>query len=350
MKHFKLYTKEDIISLTMLRKLETKLGERITTLASDIEMGEALAQSKATYVLLGIPEDIGVNASYGVGGADTNWLPFLTSFLNLQSNDLMSGENVLLLGHFDFGDIKYLIERNAKGTEEMVDAYRHAVKLIDEEVEKVIKTIVSCKKIPIIIGGGHNNAYPIIKGAAKGLQSAGLIPLSQVNVINLDAQADYKPVNGRHCENAFRYAETDGFLGKYSVIGIHESYIPQHVLVDLDESPFVQYITYEDIFLYEKKNFFQAIATAIGFTEDTFTGIELDLDCIEDILSGSSSPSGITVLQARQYISYTSIDTKAAYLHICGGATHLADGRKDESAGKLISYLVSDFIKGSMRI
>jgi formiminoglutamase len=35
-----------------------------------------------------------------------------------------------------------------------------------------------------------------------------------------------------------------------------------------------------------------------------------------------------------------------AYLHICEGATRLEDGRENENTGKLISYLVADFIKG----
>jgi len=33
-------------------------------------------------------------------------------------------------------------------------------------------------------------------------------------------------------------------------------------------------------------------------------------------------------------------------LHIAEGATRLSDGRTNESTGKLISYLVSDFVKG----
>ena len=37
-----------------------------------------------------------------------------------------------------------------------------------------------------------------------------------------------------------------------------------------------------------------------------------------------------------------------AYLHICEGATQLATGQTDFSTGKLISYLVSDFIKGKL--
>jgi formiminoglutamase len=50
-------------------------------------------------------------------------------------------------------------------------------------------------------------------------------------------------------------------------------------------------------------------------------------------------------LQARQYITFAAQDAKPAYLHIAEGATQLADGRKDEGAAKLISYLVSDFVK-----
>jgi formiminoglutamase len=126
---------------------------------------------------------------------------------------------------------------------------------------------------------------------------------------------------------------------------LHENYVPQTVLMDIHKDPFIDYISYEEIFLRERKNFIQAIAHATGFTEDSYTGIELDLDCIEGVLSSAITPSGITALQARQYISFAAQDCKVAYLHICEGATQLNDGRKDETTGKLISYLVSDFIK-----
>jgi formiminoglutamase len=51
--------------------------------------------------------------------------------------------------------------------------------------------------------------------------------------------------------------------------------------MDIVNNPFIDFITYEDIFIHEKKNFLQAIAHATTFTEDTYTGIEVDLDCIE---------------------------------------------------------------------
>ncbi|MBC7887434.1 MAG: formimidoylglutamase [Ferruginibacter sp.] len=347
MKHFKFFTKEDIQSITTIRRFETKLGERIGYLGKETEWAEMLQHSKAKYILLGIPEDIGVKANYGAGGTDTVWLPFLTAFLNIQSNDFFTGEEVLLLGHFDFGDIKYLVENNAYGPEELIDAYRHAVNIIDEQVENLIKVIASFKKVPIIIGGGHNNAYPLIKGVAKGLHKAHMVPLSQINVINLDAHADFRNTEGRHSGNAFRYASEDGFLGKYCIIGLHENYISQNILMDINNDPFVDYISYEEIFLHERKNFIQAVAHSTGFTEDTYTGIELDLDCIENVLSSAATPAGLTPLHARQFVTFVAQDTRPAYLHICEGATQLADGRKNESTGKLISYLVSDFIKGS---
>ena len=345
MKHFKFYGKKEIISLTKHRRFETKLGERIQYLGTG-EWPQVLNEATAKYVLVGIPEDIGVKANYGMGGADSNWYPFLHAFLNIQSNDFCSGEDVLLLGNFDFGDIKYLIENNAYNDEEKIDAYRHAVNTIDDEVENLMKTITASGKIPLVVGGGHNNAYPLLKGVSKGLLKNSLVPIAQINAINLDAHSDYRSMEGRHSGNGFRYAESDGYLGKYSIVGLHENYISQNVLVDVQSNPFIQFTSYEDIFLREKKSFIQAIGQAIDFTNDNYTGVELDVDCIQNALCSAHTPSGISMLLARQFITYTARHAKAAYLHISEAAAQMPDGRKDETTGKLISYLVSDFIKG----
>ncbi len=345
MKHFKFYSKKELVALTNPRRFETKMGEGIQYL-KDGEWPNVLRQSAAKYVIVGIPEDIGVKANLGIGGADTNWTSFLQAFLNIQSNDFCSGENILLLGHFDFGDVKYLIENNAFNEEEKTIAYRHAVNTIDDEVENLMKSIASAGKFPIVIGGGHNNAYPLLKGVSKGLFKIGEVPLAQLNAINLDAHTDYRSMEGRHSGNAFRYAESDGYLGKYSMVGLHENYLPQNVLVDIQSNPFMQYTSYEDIFLRERKSFIQAIGQAVDFTHDSYTGIELDLDAVQNTLASAATPSGISALLARQYVTYTARHARAAYLHICEGASQLTDGRKDENIGKLISYLVSDFVKG----
>jgi formiminoglutamase len=345
MNHFTFYNKQDILSITKIRRFETKLGERLQVATDPNDLEKSLKESKATYVVLGIPEDIGVKANYGIGGTDTAWMPFLNSFVNIQSNDFVEGSNILLLGHFDFRQLGELIEKNAHDYEERIDAYRHAVRTIDEAVEPVIKLITQYEKIPIIIGGGHNNSYPIIIGAAKGLYKNGKIPLASINCINMDAHADFRPLEGRHSGNGFSYAEEDGYLQKYFVLGLHENYLNQNIWMDVVNNPFIDFISYEDIFVHEKQNFLQAVAQATSFVDDTHTGIEVDLDCIENTLSSSTTPCGISSVQARQFVSYAAADSNSAYLHVCEGAARLSDGRTSETTGKLISYLVTDFIK-----
>ncbi|MFL5742892.1 MAG: formimidoylglutamase [Flavisolibacter sp.] len=343
--HFKIYSKPDILSLVRLRRFETKLGERIHVLSDPNDVTASISSLPGNFVVFGIPEDIGVQANYGTGGTSTAWLSFLQAFLSIQSNDYLSGEEIALIGHFDFGDIQYLIDKNAHDEEEKVKAYRHAVNMIDEEVEGLVKQIVASGKTPIVIGGGHNNAYPLIKGAAKGLHQAQMISLPQINCINLDAHTDYRPSEGRHSGNGFRYAEEDGFLQKYCVVGIHENYLPQNVWLDIVNNPFVDFISFEDIFIHDKRNFRQAVSHAIDFTSDGFCGIELDLDCLENVLSSACTPSGVTTVHARQYINLCAAHVRSCYLHICEGATRLNSGKTSELTGKLISYLVSDYVK-----
>jgi formiminoglutamase len=343
MQHLKVFGKQDILALTRIRKFETKIGEQVLVVADPGNIAASIERSTAEYVLLGIPEDIGVRANEGKGGTDTAWGHFLKNFLNVQSNEFLTGEWVLALGFFDFSELSRLIEANAFSYEEKILAYRHAVHTIDEEVEHLIKVITAAGKIPIVIGTGHNNAYPLIKGAAKGLHKAGLIGLTQINAVNLDAHAGFRPVEGRHSGNAFRYAEEDGFLEKYCVIGVQENYLPQNVWLDIINNPFVDLITYEDIFVLEKRNFTQAVAHATGFTEDNYIGLELDLDVMGPIGSGMPA-TGVSSVHARQYVTFAASDSKIAYFHICEGIFSVCHGQSD-CTGQLISCIVSDFIK-----
>jgi formiminoglutamase len=48
-------------------------------------------------------------------------------------------------------------------------------------------------------------------------------------------------------------------------------------------------------------------------------------------------------------MNFTAMDAKVAYVHICEGATKLDTGETNSSTGKLISYLVSDFVKSHLR-
>jgi len=145
MQHLKVYNKQDLLTLTRLRRFETKLGERLRVVSNAQDLNRSLNESTAKYVIVGVPEDIGVKANLGIGGADTAWVSFLQSFLNIQSNDFLPGDNILLLGHFDFSDLCLVIEENAGSYEEKTEAYRHAVHTIDDEVEHIVKLVTEHK-------------------------------------------------------------------------------------------------------------------------------------------------------------------------------------------------------------
>ena len=320
MPNLKTYQQDDLKQIIKTRIGETKLGEKVNL--------DWQADS-VKFVLLGIAEDIGVRVNHGIGGTHTAWASFLTSFLNIQSTNKLIGSEIGIYGCLFFDDLKVSSE---------------SVEVIDNEVVKVIFEIINLGKIPIIIGGGHNNAYPIIKAISQAKKQA-------INTINLDAHTDFRAKAGRHSGNGFRYAFEEGFLKKYAIVGLHENYNSQVIIDEISQNSNINFSFWEDVFLREKLTFKEAIQQAINFTKNTPTGIELDLDCVEKVLSSAMTPCGISATQARQYIYQTASLVDVAYLHICEGSTQLATGQQSNLTGKLISYLVSDFMNNtSLRI
>src|SRR4028119_2461240 len=69
----------EVKQLTAARDGETKLGQRVGTVREGGDWRDELAHSSASFVLIGLPEDVGVRANGGVGGAGTAWRPALAS-------------------------------------------------------------------------------------------------------------------------------------------------------------------------------------------------------------------------------------------------------------------------------
>jgi formiminoglutamase len=60
--------------------------------------------------------------------------------------------------------------------------------------------------------------------------------------------------------------------------------------------------------------------------------------------------SGFSVEELRRFIYYFGQDQNAAYLHICEGAPSLDNEKNNHLVGKLIGYLITDFIKAKNRL
>ncbi|WP_200974292.1 formimidoylglutamase [Echinicola sp. 20G] len=329
MSFFNQFDQHDLDQRVSKRQGETKLGEKVR-----------LGLEGKKYVLIGVPESIGVKGNLGKAGTESLWEPFLEVFLNIQSTNGFDGRELSVLGSFDFSGI-------IPASEASVQSWRNAVEQIDVAVSDLVEQVVLAGKVPIVIGGGHNNCYPIIKGVAEGLYATQKIPFPAINTVNLDAHADFRMNEGRHSGNGFRYAFEAGYLQKYAVLGLSENYNAQSMIDEMKSSPQIDVIFWEDIFLRKKFSFEQSMQRAKEFVMNTTYGVELDLDVIEDVLSSAMSPVGVTAIQARQYVHHMASAEKVAYLHVCEGAIRMQDGRSDQSAAKLVAYLVSDFVKAN---
>ncbi len=335
MPEFKFYTDADIWPLIRKRTGEIKLGECLNYVHSLDE----LAASSSTFVLLGIPEDIGVQANFGTGGTRTAWEAALKELVNIQYTSKFKADELVLLGCFDFSEELNAADQLNPNQAGELEELRKLVERIDQEVLRILFPIFSAGKIPIIIGGGHNNSYPVLK-AFSGAYKQG------INTINVDAHADFRLLEGRHSGNGFSYAFAESLLQKYAVIGLHENYNSQSVINEMSAFPDrILFRFYED-FIRLNQSPERIMAEALAFCKGN-CGLEVDLDCIANVLSSAISPAGFSVQQIRAMIMQTA-GYPLRYLHLAEGAIRLQNGREDLSTGKLIAYLISDFIKAQV--
>jgi formiminoglutamase len=335
------FTITELGKITNHRSGEIKFGEKMFIVPPGVDPLEFLASCEAKYVLLGIPEDIGIRANYGRPGAASAWKSAIKSIANIQHNRFCKGNQIVVLGqlnvvaemkeveHLDFNDIDDRLKLS------------QLVEKIDKEVSHIIFNIVKIGKIPIIIGGGQNNAYGNIKGAA-------LAKGKPINAINFDAHSDFRILEGRHSGNAFSYAYEEGFLKNYFIFGLHENYTSKSVLDVLKKiEDRVRYVTYDCINIRNEKEFEQEMLQASDFVNQNSFGVEIDLGAIPNIASNTMTLTGFSVEELRRFVSFFGKFQNATYLHLCEGAPDLGEEKNNHLIGKIIGHLITDFIKSN---
>ncbi|WDF66584.1 formimidoylglutamase [Flavobacterium sp. KACC 22763] len=336
------FTINDLAKVTNYRSGELKFGEKMIVIPPGVDKINFLKESEAKYVLLGIPEDIGVRANYGRPGAASAWQCAIKSIANIQHNRFCKGSNIIVLGQINVANEMREVENLDFNDIDDRSKLSQLVEKIDKEVSHIIFTIIKAGKTPIIIGGGHNNAYGNIKGAA-------LAKGKPVNAVNFDAHSDFRILEGRHSGNGFSYAYEEGFLKKYFIFGLHENYTSKSVLDIIKKlEDRVRYNTYDSVNIRKEKDFNREMITALDFIKNDAFGIEVDLDAIPNIASSAMTISGFSVEELRQFVSFFGEHKNAAYLHICEGAPDLDNSPNNNLIGKLIGYLVTDFVKANI--
>jgi formiminoglutamase len=335
------FTVNDLAKVTNHRSGEIKFGEKMIIIPKGVDQIKFLKESEAKYVLLGIPEDIGVRANYGRPGAASAWQSAIKSIANIQHNRFCKGSQIIVLGQVNVAAEMRDVENLDFNDIDDRSKLSQLVEKIDKEVSHIIFNIVKAGKTPIIIGGGHNNAYGNIKGSA-------LAKGKPINAINFDAHSDFRILEGRHSGNGFSYAYEEGFLKKYFIFGLHENYTSKSVLDIIKKlEDRVRYNTYDSVNIRKEKDFNHEMASALEFIKTDAFGIEIDLDAIPNIASSAMTISGFSIEQLRQFISFFGQHRNATYLHICEGAPDLDASPNKDLIGKLIGYLITDFIKAN---
>jgi formiminoglutamase len=323
-----LIEKTDVEQWLSRREGESKIGEKIYPGA---DYGHDLSACPAPFVLLTVEEDMGPRANHGRGGAGSACLPFLKKFVNLQHNRFLQGDQVLLWGN---------LKPEPAAPNMSVEKLREKLTVLDEQLAGLIEKIVAAKKTPIVIGGGHNNAYGLLKGSSKAMKH----PL---NCLNLDPHADFRELEGRHSGNGFSYAFKEKYLQQYAVIGLHRIYNSETLIERLEQAG-VFHRWYDD-WLSGTSSFKNDLEEALGVVNTAHFGVELDLDAIQNLPASAQTPSGITVETARRYLLRCGREKHACYLHLPEAAPDLMEG-SEEQCGKLLAYLASDFIQAKCEL
>lgn len=330
MDNFKIYSYKTIKKMITAREGETKFGERVNF----AENFEVLKNTPGKYVLFGIPEDIGVRANRGKKGTAKAWDIALRSLLNVQSNRYTNAQNLILLGEVDCKKFLTKAENLGEDDPHYFDKLGDQVKEIDIVVAGVIEKIVALGKVPIIIGGGHNNSYGNIKGTSLALKKP-------VNVINIDAHTDLRKLEHRHSGNGFSYARKEKYLGKYRVFGVHQNYTPAYIFEEMDASQNDQYRLFEHLVRKSSQQILTAFKEELDATSQEEFGLELDVDAIRDFPSSAQTPSGFSFNMVRNFVALASEEENLKYIHICEAAPTTSSETK---VGKALSYLITDIL------
>ncbi|AWL10648.1 Formimidoylglutamase [Saliniradius amylolyticus] len=325
-------SQSDLDGLVAQRPGEVKLGQRLHLSGSSPDYREA-ARAGVKYVLLGVPEQTGPKANLGKGGAHLGWDAFLQAFVNLQSNLLFTGEQVMVAGQMDCQSSKALTD---------LESLRHHCAELDERLVVTLTPIFQAGLIPIIIGGGHNNAYGAIKACSQVLNTS-------LAVSNFDPHADFRAMEGRHSGNPFRYAHHEGFLSHYAVLGLHEQKNSQEALDALKEQGFPWYSVQQISWRREL-----TLARAIGhvghylLSSGMPVGIELDMDAISEMPTSAITRAGMSLDDALYYVDQIGRQPAVKYLHLAEAAPerHPAGEKAGmRVTGQALAELVSGFIK-----
>lgn len=270
-------------------------------------------------LVLGVSEDHGPQANFGSAGASAGYKNCIARWGNMVFHDKMPQQSIHILGNIQQNRSFEQEDKNGKSIEEL-----------DDLVLSVLDHFQQSARI-ILIGGGHNNALPIIRHFKKRLGS--------VHSVNIDPHADCRSTVSRHSGNPFSFALQEGSLDSYLPIGLHLPYnnaFIQDFLARRAISPL-----YFETALDNYGQFMQELESSLALLPDEI-GLDIDLDSIVNMPCSAATPSGFQLDQIRQILRKIAKTKRLIWLHLPEGAP--TNESEMTFYSKSVAYLIFDYL------
>src|SRR5690554_2395967 len=336
----------EVANFLQKRSGETRIGETIRVLSSlsegDLQAAHQVDAEQASAVrpiaLLGVPESLGPRANLGRGGAELGWQAFLQQFLNLQDSGRLPLAHLLMAGSVACSDLQMRSEHLDPQNPEELQQLRELCAELDARVASVVSALFAADIEVILIGGGRNNALPLLQSLATTQEQA-------VAAVSLDPHSDFRPLEGRHSGNGFSYAHEQGALAHYHVVGLHEAKNSKTTLDQLQQAGF-NYIRAQQVQQLSMRKVMPSVVRDVVEWGTPF-GIELDVDVIMQAPASALNFTGIGFDDACTFVRELAALPQVRYLHLAEAAPSCHPSGLDagtRAAGQILSELVLTYL------
>ncbi len=292
---------------------------------NDPRLGDLILSSAddADVVIFGVPTDEGIARNGGRVGAIQapnairEWFRKLTPYAGPQFKRHLDEIRIADIGDVTIGDLETM----------------------HEEATRTAQELIASGKIVIVLGGGHDITYPLVRGFRDGMKS------NEIGLINIDAHLNVREKkNGlHHSGSSFRLLIEEGVITgeHFAEIGI-QSFVAARDHFDWVIQQGSRILTFEDATTAHLPNAFEECEFAITHGDPEFPlYLSFDMDCVRaSDAPGVSAPAPIGFLAEEVYelAVAAGLSKNVRMFDIVEvSPPHDADGRTSRLAGRMIA-------------
>ncbi|MEN3038019.1 MAG: formimidoylglutamase [Candidatus Kryptonium sp.] len=293
---------------------------------SDPRMGDLVLRKRQDFrdidiAILGVPQDEGVRRNSGRPGASKAPDEFRKYFYRLTPFNFKFRKQITELKIFDLGNLK------TDGTLED----------IHERLSFVVEELIKNKITPIIIGGGHDIAFPNYIGFARNYM------INKKAVINIDTHLDVRKAESRNSGTPFRQIlESEFKPDKLFEIGIQDfANSIYHFNYALENG--VRIFTLQDV---REKSLDFILNILKNELNGYFVHLSFDMDAVRNSDAPGVSatyPDGLTAEEVLKIALYCGLNLNVKVLDI---AEINPEFDIDGKTSRLASFFILNFLTG----